>query len=246
MKLVVGQRSDPGPREGQNQDTIATFFSESDPVSALLVVADGMGGANAGEMASQEAVRVIQNHLTANGFPSAGQASETLHEAIRLANESVHQKSQSSPEMEGMGCTVVAVLVIDDVYWVASVGDSRAYLVREGDVRQLTDDHTWVNARVRDGLLTPEQAENHSLKHVLERALGTEASTDIDVWPDDLLEEGDTIVICTDGLYGVTDPFTIRNLVENKSAQEASDALITHALNAPTHDNVSVIVMKVE
>ena len=101
-----------------------------------------------------------------------------------------------------------------------------------------------VNARVREGLLTPEQAANHSLKHVLDRALGTETSIEVDVWPDDVLEEGDVLLLCTDGLYGVLEDGDIPTLVAGRTPEDAAMALVDRALNAPTHDNTSVIVLR--
>jgi serine/threonine protein phosphatase PrpC len=243
MKLNIGLRTDAGPREGQNQDSVLAYHVDGPPNVAILIVADGMGGARAGERASQEAVAVIKEALIDNGLPTADDAQSRLHQAVSLANAMIHEKSKSSAEMEGMGCTVVVALVIDDVYWIASVGDSRAYLIRNNETRQLTDDHTWVNARVREGLLTPEQAANHSLRHVLDRALGTEDSIEIDVWPDDLLEEGDTLVLCTDGVYGVLDSNIIAKLAVQSSADEAAAALIDQALKSETHDNASVVVL---
>ncbi len=246
MKLRIGLKTDPGPREGENQDSILGLVSEGAPRVVLAVVADGMGGARAGERASQEAVRVIKDNLYDQGLPTPETAPARLREAVVLANRSIYDKSRSSPEMEGMGCTVVVALVIDDVYWIASVGDSRAYLVRGSESYQLTDDHTWVNARVREGLLTPEQAANHSLRHVLDRALGTEETIEVDVWPDDVLEEGDSLILCTDGLYGVLADDALVSLTKQHSAEEAAAVLVETALNAPAHDNTSVVVLKAE
>jgi PPM family protein phosphatase len=244
MNLSLGLKTDRGPREGENQDSIMAVIMEGPPRVALAIVADGMGGAKAGERASQEAVSVVYDYLVGNGMPTVENAATRLREAIILANKSIYDKGKTSSDMEGMGCTVVVALVIDDVYWIASVGDSRAYLVRNAESHQLTDDHTWVNARVREGLLTPEQAANHSLRHVLDRALGTETSIEVDVWPDDVLEEGDVLLLCTDGLYGVLEEGDIPSLVAERTSEEAAEALVDRALNAPTHDNTSVIVLR--
>ena len=144
-----------------------------------------------------------------------------------------------------MGCTVVVVLTLDDTYWVASVGDSRVYLVRDNQAYQLTDDHTWVNARVREGVLTAEQAANHSLRHVLDRALGTRPSVEVDIRPDEYLEMDDVLVLCTDGLYGVVSDEEIAAITSQLDAQMAAQKLVEVALAAPTHDNVSVVVLRV-
>lgn len=245
MQLDIGFHTDPGPRKGENQDSLLVETTRSEPGAALLIVADGMGGAQAGEQASREAVSVIRQELMMGSLPEPSAAGERLRLAIESANASIFSRAQSARELEGMGCTVVAVLILDDVYWIASVGDSRVYLVREDQVLQLTDDHTWVNARVREGVLTPEQAANHSLRHVLDRALGTRPSVEIDIRPDEFLEEGDMLVLCTDGLYGVLDDQTIADIASRPGAQEAAEKLVAEALAADTHDNVSVIVLQV-
>ncbi len=246
MELSIGLRTDPGPREGPNQDAVFGTIFAGHPASGLLIVADGMGGAKAGEHASQEAVATMRHHLLDQALPTPETAPERLCEAIKAANLAIYEKSMSSPEMEGMGCTIVAALILGGVYWIASVGDSRAYLIRGKDTCQLTDDHTWVNARVREGLLTPEQAASHSLRHVLDRALGAEMDIKADVLPEEILAAGDTLVFCTDGLYSVLNEEDIVGVISTHPAQEAADALVEYALDASTHDNVSVIVLRTE
>jgi protein phosphatase len=245
MKLDTGFATDAGPREGVNQDSVLVESRGTQAV--LLVLADGMGGARAGEQASREAVTVIRDRLlgSAAGLPGEHDAADRLREAIQAANTSIYHKAQTSAEFHGMGCTVAAVLVLGDLFWVASVGDSRVYLVREAAGYQLTDDHTWVNARVREGVLTQEQAATHSLRHVLDRALGTQPVVEVDVRADEILEDGDALVLCSDGLYGVIDEMTLASVVTRFAAQQAADALLHLALEAPTHDNSSVIVARV-
>jgi serine/threonine protein phosphatase PrpC len=244
MDLDIGFSTDPGPREGVNQDSILVSIPERHPGTALLIVADGMGGARAGDRASQMAISIIERHLLEDEIPNPDTATNQLREAIVAANSRIYHQAKSTPELEGMGCTVVAVLVLDDMYWVASVGDSRVYLIRGGEVFQLTEDHTWVNARVREGVLTPEQAASHSLRHVLDRALGTQPTIDVDIWPDEIFEDGDTLVMCTDGLYGVLDDAVIAETASSNIAQRAADELIEQALAAPAQDNISAIVLQ--
>jgi PPM family protein phosphatase len=246
MKLSIGQKTDPGPRKGGNEDSLLALSPDGRPEMALLVVADGMGGAKGGEHASQEAIRVIHQELVSHDLPTVQDAATRLREAITAANTSVHLKGQSNPDMEGMGCTVVVALIIESTFWVASVGDSRAYLIRDGQIKQLTDDHTWVGQQVRDGVLTAEQAARHSLRHVLDRALGAETSIDIDVWPDDVLKPGDTLLLCTDGLYGVIENERIAQVACLRPVENAADELIRAALQAETRDNVSVVVLQAE
>src|SRR5690606_39732746 len=132
-------------------------------------------------------------------------ASERLHQAILTANQSIYDEAQAMPEKQGMGCTIVAALILGNQGWIASVGDSRAYLIRGESSKQLTQDHTWVHARVRHGIMTREEAVNSGLRHVLDRALGTRPNVEVDVWPARTLEPGDVLLLCSDGLYGVLD-----------------------------------------
>lgn len=244
MKLHVGYSTDPGPRRGANQDTVKVgMLGESD--GALLILSDGMGGARAGEYASREAVSVIYEQIMAEP-PSAENASERLYEAVMAANASIFAQGQASPEKRGMGCTVVVVLLLGAWYWVASVGDSRVYLIRSERAHQLTTDHTWVNARVRDGVITKEEASNHSMRHVLDRALGTRPNVDIDVFPARQLEDDDVLLLCSDGLYGVLDDTFMAVEAAAYPAQEAADTLVRQALNAHAHDNVSVVILQTD
>lgn len=241
MKLDVGYSTDPGPRRGANQDSVKVEMLGEE--GALLILSDGMGGARAGEYASREAVSVIYEQIT-NEPPTAENASERLYEAVMAANASIFEQGQAAPEKHGMGCTVVAVLVLGTQYWVASVGDSRVYLIRGERAHQLTTDHTWVNARVRDGVITKEEASNHSLRHVLDRALGTRPNVEIDVFPPRQLEGSDVLLLCSDGLYSVLDDTFIAVEAEAYPAQEAADTLVRQALSAHTHDNVSVVILQ--
>lgn len=245
MNLSIGHSTDPGPREGENQDSLLTIMPPEPPESAVLIVCDGMGGAQAGEQASQEAVRVIRQHLIGAGLPAPADVPERLEEAITAANTAIYAKASSAPEFEGMGCTSVIAVVIDDLYWIANVGDSRAYLIRDGKVQQITDDHTWLNARVQEGMITREQAagEYQHLNHVLDRALGASSTIEVDVWPGDELLEGDFLLLCSDGLYSVITPEMILEAIPEHSTQQVADTLIELALAAPTHDNVSVALL---
>jgi protein phosphatase len=244
MKLSVGVRTDPGPRRGANQDSALAVIPPDRPEAALLIVADGMGGHKSGERASQEAVRTIHERVLHSGLPVPDEVEDRLCQAIVAANQTIHRQSQASDELEGMGCTVVAALALGGRFWIASVGDSRAYLVRSGTGQQLTEDHTWVNARVREGLLTRDEAEQHSLRHVLDRALGPEDEVEIDVLPARALEEGDVLVLCSDGVSGVLNTHEIAWAAANHTAQEAADVLIERALNAPAQDNITVAVLR--
>ena len=244
MKLEVGYQTDPGPRKGKNQDSVSVMVGEALEDAAVLILSDGMGGARAGEVASQEAVSVVERHLSAP-LPTAADARERLLNAVQAANRTIFQQAEASAEKHGMGCTIVAALVLGDQFWVASVGDSRAYLIRGGRAFQLTDDHTWVNARVRDGVMTREEASRSSLRHVLDRALGTRPTVDVDIWYGESLIPGDVLLLCSDGLYGVLSDEEMVATATTHPAQDAAERLIQQALDAHTHDNVSVVLLRV-
>ncbi len=245
MKLSLGAKTDPGPRKGTNQDNVLVTVPQDRPDCALAVVADGMGGHKSGEEASAEAIRVIREHLVERGLPSEEEVGSRICGAIQAANASIYHVGISSPEMEGMGCTVVVALMMGDRFWIASVGDSRAYLIRQGELAQLTQDHTWVSARVQAGELTQEQADTHILRHVLDRALGPEPEVEVDCLPAATLEAGDTLVLCTDGLHGVlADDAILAGAAAGDDAQKAAEEMVARALAAPAEDNVTVAVIR--
>ncbi len=246
MRLSIGLQTDPGPRKGENQDSVLAVVPQDRPDLGLAIVADGMGGAKGGATASREAITVLRRELLEAEPLTRENAPSRLMAAITHANTSIHVKGLDSADMQGMGCTVVVALVIDHVFWIASVGDSRAYLVRKDVVTQLTEDHTWVRQQVRDGVLTHEQAATHSLRHVLERALGADQTIEVDVWPGHAVEPGDVLVLCSDGLYGVLDEEAICEIASHYPPQEAADRLLDRALRAPARDNVSVVVLRLE
>lgn len=246
MKLSIGFVTDPGPRKGNNQDSLIAIIPDDHPKMALLVVADGMGGARGGEVASQQTVRIMQELLLDASLPTPDDAHHRLEEAITAANTLVYRMGSTSPDMHGMGCTVVAALVLGDQYWIANVGDSRAYLIRDRVPTQITLDHTWVGQQLREGILTEEQAADHSLRHVLDRAIGAEPHVDIDINPIATLQSGDSILLCSDGLYGVLSDETLADVTSDHPAQEAADQLMQYALSAPARDNVSITILRAE
>ncbi len=238
--------TDPGPRKGHNQDSLIAVIPDDEPEMALLIVADGMGGAKGGEVASQQTIRVMQEHLLDGSLPTLDDAPRRLEEAITAANTLVHRMGNTSPDMQGMGCTVVVALVIGDQYWIANVGDSRAYLIRDRTPSQITQDHTWVGQQVREGILTEEQAADHSLRHVLERAVGAELHVNIDINERATLQLGDSILLCSDGLHGVLSDVTLADVTSEHPPQEAAAQLMHYALSAPARDNVSVTILRAE
>jgi serine/threonine protein phosphatase PrpC len=235
-------RTDVGKVRSENQD-YGTMTPHGEGVqSQLMIVADGMGGHRGGATASRLAAETVKEQ-----FLSAGSSnpSEVLQDALETANTKIWSEAQANPDLRGMGTTTSALVVQDGKGWFAHVGDSRIYLVRGQEIRQLTDDHSLVASMVREGLLTTQEAENHPRRNVLQRSMGVSEEVEIDVrGPLDLLE-GDVFIICSDGLHGVVKEDEMKQ-VASLPLEAAADEFLRRALERGAPDNVTVIVARVE
>ena len=228
MRLRVGVATDIGRVREKNEDS----YLVEEP---LFAVADGMGGHKGGDVASQLALETIE------GEPAAD-----LAQRLRDANAAVFERSQSDRSVTGMGTTVTAVVVEGTSALFAHVGDSRAYLLRAGDLRQLTDDHTLVARMVKTGEITEAEAEVHPHRSVLTRALGTEPDVIVDEF-DVALTDGDRLLLCSDGLTGmVTEEQIVAILSAAPDPQDAANRLVRAANRAGGVDNITVVVIDVE
>jgi PPM family protein phosphatase len=226
--------SDNGLQRQGNEDN---YFVQA----PLFVVADGMGGAQAGEVASEVAVKAFEPGLP-NGSPAEG-----LVRVIEVANRRIHDMSRAERQKAGMGTTLTAAYVTaDDEVVVAHVGDSRAYLLRNGDLVRLTRDHSLVGELIERGKLTEEQAEQHPQRSVITRALGPEpdVKVDVDVFP---ARDGDVFLLCSDGLTSMVPESRIAPVLEGEQTLErAGNALIRAANQAGGRDNITVILFRLE
>ena len=225
--------SDLGRQRQGNEDN---FFVRA----PLFVVADGMGGAQAGEVASEIAVRSFDDEL-----PNGSRA-EALVRVIEQANKRIHDRARSDDSLHGMGTTTTAAYVDDDEVVIAHVGDSRAYLLRNGELVRLTKDHSLVGELVARGKLTEEQAEQHPQRSVITRALGPEASVqvDIDIFP---AKAGDLFLLCSDGLTSMVHEPKLRPLFEEADSLEVLGKRLIDAANAAGgRDNITVILFRLE
>jgi protein phosphatase len=244
VKAVL--RSDVGKVRSENQDFGILTTPEEEMTagrgSRLMIVADGMGGHRGGATASRLAGEIVKSYY----LTSAGRDIPTiLREALIQANSKIFQEAQTNPDLRGMGTTTSALAVRDGEGWFAHVGDSRIYLVREGEIRQLTDDHSLVASMVREGLLTTEEAENHPRRNVLQRSMGVGEDVEIDIRGPLPLKEGDTFILCSDGLHGVVKEDELKEIA-GLPLDQAADQYITKALERGGPDNVTVIVARVE
>jgi len=224
----------------QNEDS---FGADSPP--GLFIVADGMGGHAAGEVASQLAVRCATEGVALLPRESPiNVARERLRLAIADANQVILIEGQSHPERSGMGTTTTALLLSNDGWWlVGHVGDSRAYLVRDGDVHQITEDHTYVQELVNQGRLSDEEARLHPRSSLLTRALGTNPHVHVDLFEGEA-REGDRFVLASDGLMSMLPESEIREfLIGETAAEELVADLIEAANEAGGYDNVTAIVI---
>lgn len=243
MKWEYAGRSDVGKVRQGNEDT---FFADGQ--RGVFIVADGMGGHVAGEIASQMVAETVGPGVcdaVKSGLRGAELAQRSL-ELIEAANRAILERADSEPEKRGMGTTLTLLaLSADATYLFQQVGDSRGYLLRDGGLKQITRDHTVVQQQVDRGALTPEQARDHPLSHILTRALGTEASVEADSF-DDRARAGDIFLLCSDGLSGMLTDATIHGILATPSddLQEIADILVDSANEAGGLDNITAVVVK--
>ena len=246
LRLDVAQLTDVGRKREHNEDNMAYVIPKDQQVmakkGALFIVADGMGGHAAGEVASEIAVDTVSNVYYQDDNDDVA---TSLLQSIKRANALIHQRAAENMLRSGMGTTCVSAVLRGGMAYVANVGDSRAYLVRNGQVRQVSQDHSWVAEQVRAGLLTEEQARTHAQRNVITRCLGTQPDVEIDVFPEPL-EENDALVLCTDGLSGLVSDDEIRRIVAQSAPQESVYHLVERANENGGPDNITAIVISVQ
>ncbi|MGC9333414.1 MAG: Stp1/IreP family PP2C-type Ser/Thr phosphatase, partial [Anaerolineae bacterium] len=241
--LEVGLASDIGPTRRLNED-YADFCIPQDPVlacakGAIFVLADGMGGHQAGDIASRQAVALVLEGYY--GDPAA-QPADRLVRAIKIANRSLYEEALSDPAKSGMGTTLVAAVVLGQKIYVANVGDSRAYLISKQGIVQITTDHSWVEEQLRAGLLTREQVRHHPHRHLVTRALGSKPSVEVDLFEAEI-SAGDSILLCSDGLIGRVEDAEIATTVQQYAPEEAARHLVAQASERGGSDNITVLIV---
>lgn len=231
---AIGRESSTGNKRRRNEDS----FVVAPP---LFAVADGMGGAQAGEVASKLAAAALEDT-----DPGSGGGEERVVALIQEANRRVYERSNADPAASGMGTTITAALVEGTRVTFGHVGDSRAYLVRDGVIEQLTEDHSLVNELMKSGKLSPEEAETHPQRSVITRALGTDPDVDIDTFVVEA-HEGDLFLICSDGLTTMVGDEDILALLEryHDDLDRAAKSLVGAANRAGGEDNITVIAFTI-
>jgi PPM family protein phosphatase len=226
--------SDTGRKRRRNEDSYVI-------APPLFAVADGMGGAQAGEIASKLAAAALED--TDSGALSG---EERVVSLIQEANRRVYERSNEDPNASGMGTTITVALVEDAGVTIGHVGDSRAYRFRDGSIEQITDDHSLVNELMKSGKLSPEEAEMHPQRSVITRALGTDPDVDVDSFTLEP-QEGDVFLLCSDGLTTMVDDEEIRDLLEKYRGDldRATKSLVSAANRGGGEDNITVIAFAI-
>jgi protein phosphatase len=229
MKVVAGAATDVGRARERNEDSYLAM-------PPVYIVADGMGGHRGGNVASSLAMEVM------SGLSDGG-TGEVLAEQVREANSAILERSRNDRSLQGMGTTITATSVENGVVHLAQVGDSRAYLLRGGELQQLTTDHTLVHEMVQRRQITAEEAEHHPQRSILTRALGVDDGVEVDTF-EIPMQVGDRLLLCSDGLHSMIDDEAIKQILTSESdPQGAADRLVAQANNAGGLDNITVVIM---
>jgi len=244
--IEVSSQSDIGCVRTNNEDSFGYWEPEDDGQflrkGRVAVVADGMGGYEGGQEASRLAVETLVAVYRDFG---GDDPQEALVEALQAAHEQIRQYSFAHPELRGMGTTCTAAAIVQDALYYVHVGDTRLYLIRDGQITKVTRDHSYVGRLVEAGMISQEQAENHPQRNILTAALGTNPDLIMDSpgHPEPLRPE-DVLLICSDGLWGQVRDSEILDSVENKSAEQAGRELIKLARERGGPDNITVEILR--
>lgn len=250
LKILSFGLTDVGMRRDHNEDS---YLVDDD--AQLYVVADGMGGHLGGEMASMLAVSTIKSSVqddrgkVVNGRAYKGPIEQhpalmMLPKAVKRACAAIFKKAQEVPELQGMGTTVTGVAFLDSYAFFGHVGDSRAYLIRDGRIEQLSEDHSLVNEQLKAGLITPEQARMSRFKHIITRSVGFEEDVAVDTMVVPTLE-GDIYVLCSDGLANLVSNSEICDVLQNSFLRDGPRDLVALANERGGDDNITVVVLYV-
>ena len=242
--ISVGFKTDKGASREDNQDALFVL-----PDRNLYMVADGVGGQNSGELASRMAVGYMAQYAALHpiaGIRPGRALKAYFNSLLSGANELIFKKAGSEPAHKGMATTALLCYLRDNKAYVVNVGDSRAYLVRDGKIMQITSDHTLIQEMLDSGEITPEEAEDHPDKHVITRAVGGEATIRPDFYNFDIYQK-DTIILCTDGLYGMIGEDEIAKLASRaRTMHGLSRSLVDKANANGGDDNITVVCIRIQ
>jgi len=250
MRITSCGMTDVGMKRTNNEDN----YLVNDELN-LFVCCDGMGGHVGGEYASAIAVNTVEEVLASiESDPDAlspeadgpvERTREKLRYAIRLAGKRIFEKASAEPEYKGMGTTALALLLDQGNFYIAHVGDSRGYLLREGRIEQLTEDHSLVYQKVKEGVLTPEEAKTHKLRNIITRSLGYMEEVEVDIQVR-AIRRGDKFLLCSDGLSNHVSTAEMGELLHRNSPQQTARQLVQLACDRGGDDNITVVAVRVD
>src|SRR5688500_7158270 len=236
MRLSVAARSDVGMIRSGNEDN---YYADANQQRGLFIVADGMGGHAAGEVASEMAVQIVERELRAITTLHGDEVAKKVDQALRDANRAIYERTMAEVDKQGMGTTASVLLLSGSRYLIGQVGDSRIYLLRNQALKQLTKDHSYVQEQVDAGVLTPEQARYHPYSNVITRCVGASDSVEPDTYGGEM-KTGDVFLVASDGLTGMVDDRRLAQLLGARSSPgRIVDALISEANGRGGLDNIT-------
>ena len=249
--VTLGSLSHVGMVRTSNQDSYCALVGSNAPpgTDALLAVADGMGGHQGGDVASQMSIQGLVRRLSPQDGGDATLMSSSNYEShmekvVQQINTEV-RKAATQPDTQGMGSTLTVALLAAPLLSIAHVGDSRAYLLRKGNLQQLSQDHSWVAEQVAAGILTPDEAQHHPRRNILTRAIGHENKMEVDTFGVQL-EEGDKLLICSDGLHSLVTDDEIGRVLAREEPQQACQTLVNRANELGGNDNTTIVIARVD
>ncbi len=243
MQLSVAAGTDVGRIRAGNEDSL---FADADKERGLFIVADGMGGHAAGEVASEMAVQIVSGELVTVRDLHGTDPLVRMAEALKSANKAIYERTIVEADKQGMGTTASCIMMGGGRWIIGHIGDSRIYLLRDGVFRQVTKDHSYVQEQVDAGFLTPEQARYHPYSNVITRCVGANAIVEADVLNGEL-HDGDLFVVASDGLTGMVEDPQLRKILETRGTPgRMVDAMITEANRRGGLDNITAIVIHVQ
>lgn len=241
--MLAEGRTHIGPIRNENQDNF--FIEQFDDNTTLAIVCDGMGGASYGKEASELAVNTISQRIL-NGYNpkmEVNSIKNLLITSVTASNSIVYSESVKSENKNGMGTTCVATIIKDNIASIASVGDSRAYLINTKGITQITNDHTYVEMLYEQGKISKEDMTKHKMRHYITKAIGTEKEIEVDYFEIDI-EKDSIILLCTDGLSNYCSDEMIFNFVYQNDISQACDKLVEYVNTHGGKDNITVVIIK--
>ena len=242
FEALTGNVTDVGKERTENQDYFGSY--EDTPYGSVWIVCDGMGGAAGGRTASTMAVEIIRDTFQEDSYEGVTAAMKV---AVNRANEAIFARGQNEVGLSGMGTTVVLLVIKDGQAYIGHVGDSRIYLIRQGEMIQLTRDQTLVQRMIDESALTVEKAKDHPDRHIITQSIGVASKVEIDIREDSIeLELDDCFVLCSDGLSGLVTDDIIREFVLEFEPQRACQKLVDLANKNGGDDNITIQIVKIQ